>query len=181
MRREAVDLAAIAMLATLLTAESASAEVMRGSVVGYGATPSNGSTGSGYVMRGTVGQPAVGVSADRTRILNHGFWCFGGSRVIAVDEPGTGVALPPAFALGRPAPHPVRDAATFLLSLPHAARVALRIYDVQGRRVEQIVEQTLDAGYHVVPWRPSTGPGVYFARLEIDGFPRGERRVIVLR
>ena len=157
-----------------------SAEQLRGGVVGYGPTPSAGIAAGGWVLHGTVGQPVVGASADRTQILNHGFWCFGGSRVLAVGARDPSEELPTSLALGAPAPNPARREASFELALPRPARVVLGAYDLQGRRVEVIVDRDLAAGYHPIRWRTPRGAQVYFVRLTVDGARVGERRIVVL-
>ena len=170
----------VVVFLALYDAAPSIAEELRGGVLGYGPTPAAGIAGGGWVLRGTVGQAVVGTSADRTQILNHGFWCFGGSRVLAVEEPVPGPALPTAFGLGRAAPNPTRGDATFVVALPRPGYVTLRIHDVQGRTVEKLVDRPFDAGYHSLLWKPSCGAGVYFAHLVVDGVRIGERRVIVL-
>jgi hypothetical protein len=175
-------LVAAASYAVVVTPPSVRAEVLRGGVVGYGATPSAGSSGSGFVLRGTVGQPVVGASMDRSQILNHGFWCYGGSRVIAVEWPGSSQPpLPAALALGRPLPNPSRGDAEFVLALPEPAHAVVGIYDLQGRSVDRVVDRFLEAGYHRVHWRAPRGAGVYFARLLVNGARVGERRIVVVR
>ena len=165
----------------------AHAFALRGSVIGAGATPSNGIAGGTRRMLGTVGQSAVGASGGASNIVCHGFWCFGGSRVVAVEPPVEGPALPTELAFGRPYPNPSRDQVRFELALPKSARVDLALYDLQGRRVLTVVDGELPAGYHHARWDGSGagsvrgGSGIYFARLIVDGRPVGQHRFVVIR
>jgi len=162
---------------------------LRGHVLGSGATPSTGITGPGRVMYGTVGQAAVGRSGAANHILCHGFWCFGGSRVVAVDPPGDmpGTAgLPVELAFSQPRPNPARHHVSFELALPKEANVNLAIFDVQGRHVYTMVDRRIEAGYHQVRWDGAEGgtgggSGIYFARLLVDGRPFAQRRIVMLR
>lgn len=167
----------------------ANAYALRGSVVAGGATPAAGMTTPTSRMWGTVGQPVVGVSGSATRILCHGFWCFGGSRVVAVDPPGDGpgsAGLPVELAFSQPRPNPARDHVGFELALPKAADVNLAIFDVQGRHVYTMVDRRIEAGFHQVRWDGAEGgtgggSGIYFARLLVDGRPLAQRRIVMLR
>jgi len=159
---------------------------IRGFVIGNGATPASGLTGSGRRLLGTAGQPAVGVSDGTNFKLCHGFWCFGGSRVVSVDEPPPIASeLPTRLALGSAWPNPARAAVRFAVELPRAARVDLRIVDLQGRVVREVEDGTLEAGFRTLVWDGRdaggrrAGAGIYFARLVVEGVPIGTRRVVL--
>jgi hypothetical protein len=163
------------------TVGSAPALVLRG-VVGTGGTPASGSTGSGHVMRGTVGQPVVGASAGSSKELCHGYWCVGGAAPVAVEEPPPGaIALPERFDLGPARPNPARGVVGFTVALPRSAAARLEIYDLDGRRVDQTWLGDLPAGYRAVRWSGAPAVGVYFARLVVEGRSLVTRRFVVLR
>jgi hypothetical protein len=134
------------------------------------------------VLNATVGQPTIGLSATTGRGLCAGFWCFGGSRVVAV-EPGVTIAN---IALGPAIPTPARGDVSFAVELPRRADVSLRVYDISGRQVGALYDGALDAGAHRITWENqagsgrSQGVGVYFARLVVNGRMEGERRVILV-
>jgi flagellar hook assembly protein FlgD len=56
-------------------------------------------------------------------------------------------------------------------TLPELVSVTLSIYDVEGRRVRTLVEETMKEGYHERIWDgtdangTSVGSGVYFYRI----------------
>lgn len=140
-------------------------------------------SGGGFVLHGTVGQAAVGLSGGPANRLCHGFWCFGGSRVVSVDPPGgAGPDLPAEIAFGLPSPSPSRGAVSFALALPAAARVRLTVFDVAGRAIGEPLELKLDAGHHQLRWEPRDGrPGVFFGVLDVDGAVQGRRRIVLVR
>lgn len=141
-------------------------------------------SGGGIVLHGTVGQAAVGVSSGPANRLCHGFWCFGGSRVVSVDPPG-GIgdgSLPKEIAFGLPSPNPGRGDVSFALALPAEARVKLAVFDVAGREIGSPLELHLDAGHHQLRWKSLDGrPGVYFGVLEVNGAVQGRRRIVLVR
>ena len=180
---------ALVLVAMWPLATPAHAFGQRGQVIAAAGTPSTGVTGPGRILYGTVGQSAVGVSGGASHILCHGFWCFGGSRVVAVDPPGDvpGTAgLPVELAFSQPRPNPARNHVSFELALPKEANVNLAIFDVQGRHVYTMVDRRIEAGYHQVRWDGAEGgtgggSGIYFARLLVDGRPFVQRRIVMLR
>lgn len=180
----AVAAVAIGALLGSWVATFANAYQMRGQVLANGATPATGLTGSGRVLLGTAGQPAVGTSMGTNLELCSGFWCFGGIRVVSVDDRPPGIDLPAELAFGKPYPSPAPGAVRFALALPKAARVELRVMDIQGRLVAAQGER-FEPGYRTLTWngrdaggRPVSS-GVYFARLVVEGELVGQRRIVM--
>lgn len=84
-----------------------------------------------------------------------------------------------AFALKPPAPNPVRGAAHLEFSLSKTGATDLSIFDVNGRRVQQLVNAVMPAGPHVVEWHADQlRAGVYFARLATSAGTRVSRVVV---
>jgi hypothetical protein len=82
----------------------------------------------GIILQSTVGQPAVGVNGNADYIMCHGYWCYGGARVVAIDPPpGMERELPATLEFGPPYPNPAPGAVAFDLALPKEARVELAV------------------------------------------------------
>ncbi len=83
--------------------------------------------------------------------------------------------VPRALALGAPAPNPLREVTTLHFSLPHEGRVALAVFDLQGRQVRELVRGAFPGGERSVTWNGrddqgrSVSSGIYFVRLEALG------------
>lgn len=96
---------------------------------------------------------------------------------------GTGSA---GLALAAARPNPFAGATSVDYSLPATGAVRLRVLDVAGRTVSELVHATRAAGTYRAEWPGTDGqgsavaPGVYFLRLEWNGSAR-TRRVIRLR
>jgi len=92
------------------------------------------------------------------------------------------------FALAPSAPNPLRggEVAKIRFSVPANAPTRLSIFDVQGRRVADLVNGTMRPGSYVATWdghdqagRRCAG-GLYFYRLN-QGEKRDEGRIVLLR
>ena len=85
------------------------------------------------------------------------------------------VAAPGAVALAQNVPNPFNPATTIAFNLPEDMHARLDIYDVKGRLVRTLLDETRPAGYNEAEWdglNQSGDPaasGVYFCRLEIPG------------
>ncbi len=90
------------------------------------------------------------------------------------------------IALGQNRPNPMFGETTIRFSLPDAAPVHLRVYDVRGRAVATIAQRTMTAGEHMLHWngRDDAGSrvaqGVYFYELTVGG-ERFTRKMMVVR
>jgi hypothetical protein len=110
----------------------------------------------------------------------------GSADYLARRREAVGSAPPAAVALDFLSRNPFREEIALGLDLPERSDVELRIYDVQGRLVETLVEQSLGAGRHTLLWdgRGSKGgavsAGTFFADLRV-GTTRIHRKLLLLR
>lgn len=168
---------------SLLLATPAAAVQLRGSVVGSGGAAA---AGPGMRVGCTAGQTVVGRSTGSARIAHHGFWVSGAAPIVGVGDdpetPGHGVT---SLAFGLASANPARSGMTFGVSLPAAGRVDIDVIDAQGRHVASLAGTTYEPGVHRIGWtgggRGGTrvAPGVYFARLRVDGRAHGVRRIVL--
>jgi hypothetical protein len=100
---------------------------------------------------------------------------------------GDGGNVPGGFKLHAPSPNPFRASTVIVFDLPRPATVDLRVYDLQGRVVRTLVENTgYDPGQYEIIWdgRDDRGriapPGVYFYRLAGRNFGES-RKMVILR
>lgn len=82
-------------------------------------------------------------------------------------------------------PNPFNPRTALRFSLARRQQTSLAIYDVSGRRVRDLVDDTLDSGMHEIVWDGTDdagralAAGVYWSQLTTLGF-RGSRKMIVL-
>jgi hypothetical protein len=87
--------------------------------------------------------------------------------------------------LGRAHPNPFNPAATLEYSLGAPGRVSIRVYDLAGRLVRTLVDETSDPGEYRAVWDGANesgeraASGVYFVRMEAGRFQGGERIVLL--
>jgi hypothetical protein len=97
----------------------------------------------------------------------------------AAAEPRAG-SLPVAYALSA-FPNPFNATTSLDFALPRAAHVRLDLYDVTGRAVKSVADDTYSAGEHRLAVDASALPtGVYFARLTTSDWT-ATRKLLLLK
>jgi hypothetical protein len=92
-----------------------------------------------------------------------------------------------AFAFSPPFPNPVRGGrgTSFDLRVPATVHARVDVYDVTGRRVATLLDDTLAQGAHRVAWSGAdargqrSASGVYFVQVQAGDFSRREKVVLV--
>lgn len=136
----------------------------------------NVGTEAGGRLRGTLGQPVIGIvgaTADSTAM--QGFWYpVRTDRVLGVAP-----AAPMPMSIGLSCvPNPVAGDAVLTLALADAHNVELDLYDALGNRVADIARGHFDPGAHRFALTAVTLPnGFYTADAIVDG---GHHRLRVL-
>lgn len=77
--------------------------------------------------------------------------------------------LPTSFSLSPNYPNPFNLGTYIPFSLPKDASVIITIYDLVGRKVTQLVNGSLEAGYHETHWLASgMTSGIYLAKMDVN-------------
>jgi photosystem II stability/assembly factor-like uncharacterized protein len=85
--------------------------------------------------------------------------------VTSVDDLATAVS---DFRLYQNYPNPFNPITTIVYSVPQTGHVSLKIYDIAGREIKNLVNDTIPTGIHSVFFDASgLASGVYFYRLEM--------------
>lgn len=88
--------------------------------------------------------------------------------------------LPTDFGLGQNYPNPFNPATVIAYDIPSVAVVRIVIYDVLGREVDTLVEETLSAGRYTAVWKAEgRASGVYFVRMTAGNFAAVRRMLLV--
>ena len=78
-------------------------------------------------------------------------------------------------------PNPFRRITTIQYSLPKAMHVRLAVYDMLGREIAVLVENTQEAGIHTQEFDGTEmAPGIYYTRLEADHLSFTKKMIKVL-
>ena len=86
------------------------------------------------------------------------------SGVTGVEEGG---AVPTEFGLAQNYPNPFNPATTISYSVAKASHVTIRVYDVLGRMVAQLVDAMQKPSSYTVQWNPGAlSSGTYLYRID---------------
>ena len=111
-------------------------------------------------------------------------WCLeiGYAQAVAAVD---GRMLPEKLALHPNYPNPFNPMTTISFALPKTAHVQLQVFDLSGKLVVTLTDETLSAGQHQAVWtgRDDTGrqaaSGMYFYRLMADGQARSGKMLLL--
>jgi len=93
--------------------------------------------------------------------------------------------LPLTYELHQNYPNPFNSSTVIQFDIPQAASVRLEIYNLLGQVVRTLYDGYLDAGSHRLIWNGlddrgvQVTSGIYFYRLQGDGFDKAKRMVLV--
>jgi len=90
-------------------------------------------------------------------------------------------AVPNEIMLFPNYPNPFNPETTFSFNTGSLKQTSLRIYDIQGRLIETLVDDKINPGFHTMTWDASeVATGVYFVKL-ISGDKIKTRKIMVLK
>ena len=152
---------------------------LQSSVIG-----SAGATGSStnFRAKSTMAQPTpIGTGSASDKLLYAGFW--------AKPWIITGVfsTEPQVFknSLFQNYPNPFSLSTTIAYTVARESHVDLRVFDIRGRRVKTLADETVPPGIHRSVWdmRNDTGdtvsPGVYFYLFKVGSYRSVKKMVLV--
>ena len=89
------------------------------------------------------------------------------------------------YELSQNYPNPFNPVTTFRYDLPENSHVNITIYDMLGRQVRTLVNQTQDAGYRSVIWNATNdygkpvSAGVYLYQIQAGEFRQTKKMVLL--
>ena len=84
------------------------------------------------------------------------------------------------YSLGQNYPNPFNASTVISFSLPVDSKVSIKVYDVQGREVQTLVNERLQAGTYETKFDGAgLNSGVYFYRLKAEGYSETKRMVLI--
>ncbi|RJP78663.1 MAG: T9SS C-terminal target domain-containing protein [Candidatus Zixiibacteriota bacterium] len=117
---------------------------------------------NGWVYVGGVDEAGIG-------LLSSYSWKFGKFQVFAGPLGDMKPETPYSFRLEQNYPNPFNPATTIRFQLSRAQQVTVDVYNLQGRRVANLVDGQLSAGHHDLQWAPDgLASGIYFLRLKAE-------------
>ncbi|MDZ7269120.1 MAG: T9SS type A sorting domain-containing protein [candidate division KSB1 bacterium] len=130
-----------------------------------------------------------GARVNRFRFLGDTLGYAVGRLVYKYSRQASGITTltesPLAFALSQNYPNPFNPSTTITYRLPRAGRVSLVVYDLAGRLIERILDETQSAGEHTVVWDAHDQEGnllragVYLYRIQTAAFTASKKMVLL--
>jgi subtilisin family serine protease len=144
--------------------------------------------GTGDTVR--VRQDLGSVASDRSFLFDGSGWVAitpnnlriraivtSGSGVSSV-EPAEGVAM--QYELLQNYPNPFNPTTSIRFSIPERNRVSLKIYDLLGRQVTELMNEEVVAGKYQVEWNAAgMATGTYFYRLQAGNFAESKKLLLL--
>jgi hypothetical protein len=91
------------------------------------------------------------------------------------------VEIPADYVLYQNYPNPFNPATTIKFGLPQARKVEIVVYDQLGQKVETLISEELEAGYHELQWNAMQySSGVYFYTINAGQF-KSVKKMLLLK
>jgi len=93
--------------------------------------------------------------------------------------------FPQGFALEQNFPNPFNPVTTFRYDLPENGHVNIIIYDMLGKQVKTLINQTQDAGYRSIIWNATNdygkpvSAGIYLYHIQAGEFVQTKKMVLL--
>ena len=88
--------------------------------------------------------------------------------------------LPRLYSLHQNYPNPSNSMTTIFYELPKSSLVRLKIYDINGRLIETLVNENKNAGYYSVNWNlRDVSSGIYFYKIDAGEFTSVKKCLVV--
>ena len=88
--------------------------------------------------------------------------------------------IPTKYELSQNYPNPFNPTTTIKYAIPRPGFVSLKVYDVLGKEVANLVNQEMATGYYTVDFDGSNlGSGVYFYRIKSEGFVQTKKMLLI--
>lgn len=133
----------------------------------------NTANGSLQVMLGQAGYENGAVTMEVDNAQGNGTVAAQRASVTSAKEP---LPLPDAPTLHQNYPNPFNPATTISFTVPTRSHVSIRVFDLLGRPVATLVDQTASTGTHQLRWDASKLPsGIYLCRMESGSITQTRR------
>jgi hypothetical protein len=88
--------------------------------------------------------------------------------------------VPDKYELSQNYPNPFNPSTTIKYALPKDGLVSIKIYDITGREIKNLVNEVKQAGYHTVLFNASNlSSGMYFYRIQSGDFIQTKKMVLI--
>ncbi len=97
---------------------------------------------------------------------------------VGIHNQNTG--LPKDFSLNQNYPNPFNPSTIIEFAVPKTALVTVKVYDMSGREVKTLVNESKNAGYYQVTFNANNlASGVYFYKIQAGDFRATKKMILV--
>ncbi len=167
-------------------------DLVSGDVLGYGITDISGNYSISGLAPGSynVTADAVGLSTSSAQSASTSYdsngnpvvssVSFSMNSVTLVQQQPQSTAIPKSFVLNQNYPNPFNPSTTISFSVPQGSKVSLKIYNILGQEVANLVDDYRQAGNYSVQFNASKlASGVYFYRLQANDFAQTKKLLLL--
>ena len=98
--------------------------------------------------------------------------------ITGVDKNNT--EIPKTFSLSQNYPNPFNPSTSIRYELPVLSKVKIMIYDILGREITTLINETRPAGRYEIKWNASRfSSGVYFYRIQAGNFVQTKKLMLL--
>ncbi len=130
-----------------------------------------------HVLKVTLGQTITGKTTGGSIFSGLGFW----EQFNLDSATGLSEEVPMITThLHANVPNPFNPSTTIHFSLAEGEQVLMDVFDLQGRRVARLLDESLPAGEHTLQYRPDgLASGIYLLRLSAGNYHESRRLVLL--
>lgn len=106
-----------------------------------------------------------------------GCWTFDLNSTLGIDPFGE---IPAQYKLSQNYPNPFNPVTNIAFDIPKYNSVKLEIYDMSGKKIEELVNQNLNAGHYQVQWDASKySSGAYVSKLTTPDYSATSKLMLI--
>ena len=142
-------------------------------------------SGGDYKLSSSLGQSIIGFQDGETKKLYTGFWNPWVVQMTPVEWEEDLSMLPGEFDLRQNYPNPFNPTTVIEYALPKPSEVEIKIYNILGQKVRNLVDEPQEPGYKTICWDGKddcgneVSSGVYFYRIEAGDFVKCKKMTLL--
>jgi len=95
-----------------------------------------------------------------------------------IQQPG--IQVPDDFFLSESYPNPFNATTVFEYGLPEKSRVTIRVFDIRGNQIQELVNSEMNAGHHSLAWNAGSAPvGMYLLEMRSSNYSKVRSVVLI--
>jgi hypothetical protein len=143
-------------------------------------------TSSSYKLSSSLGQSITGTQGGTTKKVYTGFWNPWVVVMSPVEQEEEDLTqLPKEFEISQNYPNPFNPTTVIEYALPKSSDVKIKIYNILGQEVRNLVNERQEAGYKIIGWDGKddhgmeVSSGIYFYRIVAGNFVKSKKMVLL--